>query len=54
MPKQHGFVRSEENVILTKIILMTDGTNGYAKGDTWCQRVFGTYGVGPLLPELLV
>ena len=27
-----------ENIILTNYILTTDGTNGYAKGDTWCQR----------------
>ena len=26
-----------ENVILTKIILTTNGTNGCVKGDTWCQ-----------------
>ena len=31
-----------ENVILTKIILTTDGTNGCVKGDTWCQGGFGT------------
>ena len=28
-----------ENVILTKIILTTDGTIGCAKSDTWCQMV---------------
>ena len=29
-----------ENVILTKIMLTTDGTIGCAKSDTWCQIVW--------------
>ena len=29
-----------ENVILTKIILTTDGTIGCAKSNTWCQMVW--------------
>ena len=33
-----AFSGLRENVILTKIILTTEGTNGYAKSDTWCER----------------
>ena len=29
-----------ENVVCIKILLTTDGTNGYAKSDMWCQRWF--------------
>ena len=29
-----------ENAIFTKIILITNDTNGCVKGDIWCQRGF--------------
>ena len=31
-----------ENVVPTKVIVTTDGTNGCVKGDIWCQRGFWT------------
>ena len=37
-----AFSDLRENVILTKIIFTTDGTNGYVKGKTWCERGVGT------------
>ena len=53
--KQHELSGLWENVILTKIILSTDGPSGCARGDTWCQMgVWHALGEGPYLPVLLV
>ena len=38
-----------ENIILTKIIFTTDGTNGCVKGDTWCKGGLGTPWCGTIL-----
>ena len=39
----------QDNFIVTKIILTTDGTIGYAKSDIWCQMVWH-----PILVENLI
>ena len=44
-----------ENVILTKIILTTDGTIGCVKHDTWCQnRNIGKFQLVHLWDEVLL
>ena len=43
MTNNMSSISLRENVILTKIILTTDGTNGCVKGDTWCQM--GAFGI---------
>ena len=46
--KQHGFISSVENVILTNIMHTKDDTIDYAVSDTWCQMVWHlTDGAGP-------
>ena len=48
-----AFSGLRENIMLTKIVLSTDGTNGCVKGDTWCQKGgLAPPNVGPYLPLL--